>query len=328
MTFKIKLTGRDASASKSAVCEDGVGGMYYSLMSRSVFERMWCIQEVAFARKVLVVCGADSIKWEQMVLGLERLEYKQHSSIGSARVARALKERVALQGKLRNIVRPANHQQSEQLLLSTLLDKTRIRVASRPHDKVYALHGLLDILGLHMLKPEYEKPVREVFAEVTTASFSVDQNLDILYQTSGFPDSFNLPSWVPDFTDTRPPAMLIHGAYNATNGSRPFWRVSDRTLILHGKIFDRIHNTGDSIMQFSPLSDHTAGLFLSVGQSKQILHIFEQWATLAQSLVSPQCRRTKTQLFAHVLKSSIPGMKPLLPAILTISSWRIVSQIC
>jgi hypothetical protein len=148
--------------------------MLFSFFARAVFERMWCVQEIAVARRVRIICGRSSMDWEQLVSALDYKETVTQTIASTSATFRLFKDRVALQGMLRNIIYPKPDQNSFQWPpLSSLLDATRSRGATNPSDKVYALNGIFELMGLNLPEADYSKPVRQIYQEITQIGLHV-----------------------------------------------------------------------------------------------------------------------------------------------------------
>ncbi|KAF2995184.1 hypothetical protein E8E14_003971 [Neopestalotiopsis sp. 37M] len=85
--------------------------------------------------------------------------------------------------------------------LSAILDGARSKQATEAVDKVYALYGVLQELGMSISPPNYRKPAEDVFLEVAHASISTEKTLEVLYLATTETRRSSLPSWVPDLTD-------------------------------------------------------------------------------------------------------------------------------
>jgi hypothetical protein len=68
------------------------------------------------------------------------------------------------------------------------LELTRRRGSSKPHDEVYSLWGVFSLMGVQLSHPDYSKPGSLVYQEIKLASFSIDRNLNALYQITSIPN--------------------------------------------------------------------------------------------------------------------------------------------
>ncbi|KAF2818578.1 TPR-like protein [Ophiobolus disseminans] len=136
-----------------------------ALLERQWFRRIWILQEVAAARRILVVCGLTEIEGYSFCVGLKSLEvfYKAYPDLLS---------------RIRSVnylIRQANfrpthgsHWSDMSFLtirpLGELLDMFHTHEATERQDKVYALLGMSsDAFDTAELLPDYKLPWKEVF---------------------------------------------------------------------------------------------------------------------------------------------------------------------
>jgi hypothetical protein len=123
--------------------------------------------------------------------------------------------------------------------LVDILNRTRARQATKEVDRVFALYGVLQKLGIPLQKPDYGKSVGQVYCEFTRAIISWNKSLDILTEAStpGLPDT---PSWVPDW-GTRY-HRIFRGGSSAAKDSCSRYSFSDcgRTLDTSGTVADTV----------------------------------------------------------------------------------------
>ena len=117
--------------------------------------------------------------------------------------------------QLRNLIRSV--QQGEQhalqqtkansspgnvpMKLSDLMLQFEHYQASDPRDKIYALFAIARDSGV--LDPDYNASLENVYKELTKAMITRWQNLDIICKHHRGIRSFDIPSWVPDWTIER-----------------------------------------------------------------------------------------------------------------------------
>lgn len=143
------------------------------LLSKPWFSRVWVVQEVAAAKKLIIICGKQTIDGKDFAKKL----YQRIPS-------RVRQEE--LQTKLEHL-RPLLLYMSvgfatgpkEELL--TLLHQFRSWEASDPRDKVYAILGLSsDGRESSELRPDYDLPVAQVYRNVAEYMLSRYGSLAIL----------------------------------------------------------------------------------------------------------------------------------------------------
>jgi hypothetical protein len=190
----------------------------------------------------------------------------------------------------------------EDDVASRILAYSRKKLASDPHDKVYALYGILEKLGaeLELPDPDYRKPFDVTYQDVTAAVMRFDNSLSLLKQacTSTIPCS-----WTPDFRDTEinsfPP-----GTFNASGDQKTyFFRFkASPVLYISGFDFDGIIVECTSSLSALPSSNlldiveagrqqvhNSSTMIESMQHYLRIIQELRQW--VRKGICSPQCRK-------------------------------------
>ena len=246
---------------------------------------MWCVQEVAMGRSVRLMQGSSTVKWDQLAQKVG--EGSDQRLVSSNVIYEQCSQRFALQESLRNIMRPQpNRTAAPWPSLSSLLDAIRRYGSSVPHDKVYSLWGIFSLMGVQLSDPDYTKPVSLVYREITLASFSIDRNLDALYQITSMPNQHGLPSWVPDLSNTKAPPTPKHEAYRATGGSLTNWPLgrNSNELWLSGATVDRIKICCGGPKSPNESLSRQNGPLPSDTETADASQIFKQWLAIANTL--------------------------------------------
>lgn len=173
------------------------------LLQRSWWRRIWVVQEVLLAKKIIFKCGNAEVLGQQMsswrddALVVLNTLGAAHDSDCTGSIFPAL----SLIGTLRD---PINEEQNPRLYF--VLYSTG--EATRPHDHIYGLFGLIPASHRDMLgAPDYGCKAEDLFIKVATKLMVVDNSLELLRlaglsappRTSS-PKRMSLPSWVPDWT--------------------------------------------------------------------------------------------------------------------------------
>ncbi|KAF7529461.1 hypothetical protein G7054_g9835 [Neopestalotiopsis clavispora] len=233
------------------------------------FRRLWVIQEVVCAKRIVVLGGHERTSWDSLakaVVELSRSGLLEGSlTEKGVRGARAVVD----MDEIRNTTRQGNPPDLLSLLLQTsAAESLDIR------DKVY---GVLSLAGDYdpirdgtFLKPDYFIPPQELYTKV--ARWCLEKaNLDIVLSCATTSEQSDWPSWVPDWgniDNSFPFSRYLDNPrheipWNATNVGRPCGlSTSDRVppmvvegnkLVLHGICVDhiselsppfRLHHTG------------------------------------------------------------------------------------
>ncbi|KAF7933346.1 hypothetical protein EAE99_003231 [Botrytis elliptica] len=121
------------------------------LLKRPWFERIWVLQEVGFARQILIMCGSAIIDGYIFSTGFSQLFYNRQSDLlDLIRPVMYLIRGAIFRPK--HAIRP-----SGALSLGTLVDMYHTRKATKRHDKVYALLSMSsESSNLAGLSPDYK----------------------------------------------------------------------------------------------------------------------------------------------------------------------------
>ncbi|KAM0354803.1 hypothetical protein ACHAPU_000627 [Fusarium lateritium] len=234
-----------------------------SLFERPWFHRMWTVQEVTLplAPRVDVLCGRSTINWVTLwqatdILGAIR--YNDTSMGPAMRLLRYISQSMTV-----HLVPGVKHfmknipDRKLDIELSLLLTLCRAKLATEAKDKACALYGLLDVLGIKLAKPDYQKPLAGIFTEITTAAIEHDKSLWILCFAASDTRHPDLPSWVPDWSDAGwaeddPRHAPERTRFSASGDSKPDWGFTSNPneLVLRGRVIDTVIDRRDCIPCF------------------------------------------------------------------------------
>jgi heterokaryon incompatibility protein (HET) len=194
-----RYTREEYKALNLPLKEDLSWKAFGEILSRPWFIRTWVIQEVVLSRiHPRVVCGSYELEWEKILDSAAWLTSMGHdlTPLSLDMKAWPALRSLNLFNELRIVGLPCD--------LTTLLNKAIRFKASDPRDRVYSLLGLTgemdDIFSIPIpLQPDYGKPVRDVFIDVTRHIIMSARNLRILTLIRYIPDWHSYPSWAVDF---------------------------------------------------------------------------------------------------------------------------------
>lgn len=129
------------------------------------WSRVWILQEVAVARRALLVWGASTMKWELF---------------STARVARQGYLPVNMEGNIPPVLMFSGNDPRPLNSFDELMHTARCSRSSEPRDKIYALLGLLGEHVVHNMVADYNRPLSELHAEFAMCIIEAHQNLDLL----------------------------------------------------------------------------------------------------------------------------------------------------
>jgi hypothetical protein len=278
------------------------------VLTCSWFDRMWTLQELALARAARMQCGKSGMSWEELCLGVWILaeairELKSLTFYGDI-----LGASIATHHHIRSAVeaKRGGKPTAKNMTFNTLLAST-VRHASEPRDKAYSLYGLCRLFGMAVPEPDYSKPVKLVYSEVTQAAVLHDKSLILLHQVGNRSKDERLPSWVPNWNSDAVVNTLSPHHFMATGSSAPSFSFSQDgwRLTVSGVLVDEI--------------DERAGLVLPTrgGGSKRRLMIFEsirviqQWRALAAKRFPEPYKTGQTVHEAFFRTVMLDGSVPL-----------------
>ncbi|KAK6609501.1 het domain protein [Botrytis cinerea] len=120
------------------------------LLKRPWFQRIWVLQEVGFAQQILIMCGSATIDGHTFSMGFGQLFYKDHSELPNLIRPVIYLIRGAI-FRPKYAIRP-----SGALSLGELIDMYHTRMATKLHDKIYALLSMSsDTSNVAGLSPDY-----------------------------------------------------------------------------------------------------------------------------------------------------------------------------
>ncbi|KAF9630693.1 Heterokaryon incompatibility [Lasiodiplodia theobromae] len=189
-----------------------------------VWKRVWIMQEVSFAPRVVLVSGNATLPWDRVEEFLDAENYIRkygfpdafhgpfsHGMGSSLRDVLtfylASAQILAHQRRIAAAMQQPPQQSDNLPPTSSLLDvlaRFRHTDATDPRDKVFALLGLTS--NPLSITPTYHDSKRQVYTKTATAIINASGNLDLLCQSpwgvAGTADrDASLPSWVPNFAN-------------------------------------------------------------------------------------------------------------------------------
>ena len=213
------------------------------------------------------------------------------------------------------------HLHNDPLAYNVLLS-VRMKSATDPKDKVFALYCVFQEFGVPVPPPDYRKSVADIYREATVASVEYDKLLNVLYYAPSDNRMPGLASWVPDWSDPGWPdgdsrSPLVSGQFAAGGPSELKWRFSgDSTkLVITGRIVDTIMYRCDAMPGGDELlAAQRAGRYI-LRQSKMLLDfiarghkIFKSWLEVSQWSDYPTGESTKEAFKRTIIMDNPDGL--------------------
>ena len=164
------------------------------LLRRPWFHRLWIWQEISLAKSnAVIMCGTDTMLWKRLRTLLDCIAYKRclipfvgdETEDASVFVSNAY-----------NLAR------GMEVSLLDLLAYMRHAQCHDPRDRVYGILGLSFKIGTGTdLRPDYNKPIVDVYMDLMMASMQKLRRLDLLSLCRYEETRGNWPSWIPYLMD-------------------------------------------------------------------------------------------------------------------------------
>ena len=227
------------------------------MFRRDYWSRVWVIQEVHFARSVIIQCGEYTIPWVRMVhvqntlvvrfmdlLGefpedsdedTKQLKYVRHAMQFRGPRSLVLDREIFCRG-------PAQIDLFEGLLMH------RLKKATDSRDKIYALVGLTKAAKDPDFVIDYTLPMRQVFINTVDYVLQKSASLDIiLIQTKGvadvedFEEDRPLPTWTPHFgaRSSCNPIPFRHATLDSAYGASALIKAEAKIDLTRGNLTTR-----------------------------------------------------------------------------------------
>ncbi|KAL8647123.1 MAG: hypothetical protein Q9226_006565 [Calogaya cf. arnoldii] len=218
-----------------------------SLCSRPWFRRVWVVQEIELARSIKMLCGYVFFKWWDLATVIRILNRDGLlARVGS----------VAYRGCQAILTMEPHSPGSLNASILPSLSSNRVREATNPRDKVYAIMGIVADKQLSTtLGVDYSVSTEQVFEDIARYLLSRNPSIEILYEAGGPKNLTNLSSWAPDWTIG--PQSSLRGYENDYNASghlrgpsQPLMELdgSGRRLQVRGFIVDEIYDIGSTLV--------------------------------------------------------------------------------
>ncbi|KAK6365111.1 hypothetical protein LTS17_011589 [Exophiala oligosperma] len=185
-----------------------------ALFSRPWFRRAWIVQEMVIAPMVKVICGKWMIEWHDLFAAMEIWEAR-----------------------------------GQRWPLSLLLETYRHVASTLTRDRFFALLGLAVDGDRDEFHPNYKAKFESVALRVAEGILAQGQGIKLLYRAGLTAQSDRFPSWLPDWTVSRPGSLadsldrgLEFDACAGIEGTIIHVQGADEITVL-GRVVDEIAET-------------------------------------------------------------------------------------
>jgi len=239
------------------------------------WRRMWVLQEAYFANlsESIVMCGNEIRPWSQVIIASDLLQFEK-TRIRTISPRLPLTLYIKLLGSVANTLFEMRESPAKRSLWYALRNTARLRLATDPRDKIFALLNLLE-KEEWPCEPDYSLDTAELYTRVALHFMRKLNSLAILSQCAVYDSAeedkllrkelardhlSGLPSWVPDWTLIKM-TVPLSGSHGIGSPEQiplpvcdppPFHMESDRILVVRGIIRETIVKTAET--QFRRLS--------------------------------------------------------------------------
>jgi hypothetical protein len=234
---------------------------------RPWFFRTWVIQEKALSKEAIILCGQDAEEWSLLVRPAS-------SNDGHVYVYDPL-QGVDGSTHLRHLDKIGPNSAAKSLLQYSILCR-----ATDPRDKVYGLLGLFD----HPLIPvDYSLTVDVVYLRFSQVLIQEARNIHLLHLFGTQRHLQTLPSWVPDFSVSKPIGILPRMSGRAFNvpARRDFITTVAPQLRFSGS---EITMRGCNLEKIYAMSEELAADAANVPGSAPFTKTLHKWESVATQL--------------------------------------------
>lgn len=187
--------------------------MLHHIFNREFWQRVWIIQEISLARRLVLVCGAKLCGWPELVVACKFLYHVGFSYLRPTRNDGSTSHRqfddtfLTLPPAFTQLQTRAGfgtfavNKSLRELLLESISSGLNIRAlrASDPRDMIYAFLSLYNDSKRLGIYADYSKPCESLYVQVAEALLSAG-NLGVMSRCH-FPKRHGgLPSWAPDWS--------------------------------------------------------------------------------------------------------------------------------
>ncbi|KAF5965366.1 heterokaryon incompatibility het-6 [Fusarium coicis] len=168
-----------------------------AFVKRPWFFRTWVIQEIALAKRVVMMCGEEATLWKNLDTGHAPSFFFDAKGLSTSRSSWSCDHPIKgfnADGHVSSLVSLGVGSGP-----TSILRYSRVCQTTEVRDKIY---GILGLFEPGFTPVYYDLPVEDIFRQFTEAVIILTKDLSILEGIGAKRSYPNLPSWVPDFTDT------------------------------------------------------------------------------------------------------------------------------
>ena len=231
-----------------------------AFLARPWFRRFWVQQEAAACPRTIVLCGQQSVSWDHLfAFAWRMMRGRGQFTPAVARALRSIPPEATISLRLIRLIhtnRQIHHQvrQRSKASLLYVLHAARGCEAADPRDRIYAVQHLArqSAGSAVLLAPDYGISMDQLCIRFA-ARYVTHRGLAILaFSGRAAQQNTKLPSWVPDWTNTRRHHFMGPATEKAGGGRSAQGRViGDNTehprLVLEAHVFTALESLSGTI---------------------------------------------------------------------------------
>ncbi|KAF3023091.1 hypothetical protein E8E14_013286 [Neopestalotiopsis sp. 37M] len=177
------------------------------ILQRDYWHRIWVVQEVALARNIVIMCGANGVSIDNFDRTCCAILYCKHHGLFHD-IDREEEFKWMIPGNAYNI-KPLDVRRqrcsSQMIHISDIIMVTGsapsrpVYSATDPRDLAFALVGVLSDQSRKLISVDYNSTMEQVFTMLTKAMFQESSTEFGLEWCAPREDDLTMPSWVPDW---------------------------------------------------------------------------------------------------------------------------------
>jgi hypothetical protein len=222
-----------------------------NLFVRDYWWRIWIVQELTVARKIVFYCGESSIEAKSLYT-VQQLFQRMAKLDGFPKdlLLDVLQGNFIMRSHLRTYGIQDIYYWKQELVSTkpsfyTCLLHHFYRASSDPRDMIYGLAALANQTSKYEIEVDYKLPIRDVFTNFAKLEIETSETLNIITRVLPGTNVYELPSWVPDWSNAAQAGRHIF-LYNTNPPQLRFSSAGQTRAVVHFSA-DRITFKGVNI---------------------------------------------------------------------------------
>jgi len=245
------------------------------LYSRPYWERVWIVQEIAFAKDLVICCGRDRMEWAQMQVAIHAIRNEANLLLSTCPDENVAPHMITLihggPVSFINCFGNANdvNNTEHEAPLGKLLILHRYKMSSDPRDKVFSMLGLTSLEMQKRIPINYDISIAELLLHTITVIVEGERDLAIILENKRpnvlyrkVETDSSLPSWVPYLNNKKGKHLGLISQFSsawagACGSTTLIADIRGRVLKVRGIVIGRITAIGTAMPEdVTAVNDH------------------------------------------------------------------------